>query len=135
MSQCFSFSDRVSGLKFYLGILIQQTNQQMLVIVGHTLNEGGSEPWKYWEMALTAHRSCLRPEEIQSFISYPSYLLPRTQTQSRTLILTTAVLTSINTVSPCNQNSTTILWTPFSITWVRNFSSSIGCFLKANNTL
>lgn len=44
MSQCFSFSDRVSGLKFYLGILIQQTNQQMLVIVGHTLNEGGSEP-------------------------------------------------------------------------------------------
>lgn len=48
MSQCFGFSDRVSGFKFYFGILIQQTNQQMLVIVGHTSNEGGLEPWKYW---------------------------------------------------------------------------------------
>lgn len=44
MSQCFGFSDRVSGFKFYFGILIQQINQQMLVIVGHTSNEGGLEP-------------------------------------------------------------------------------------------
>lgn len=80
MSQCFGFSDRVSGFKFYFGILIEQTNQQMLVIVGHTLNEGGLEPGKYCEMALRAHRSCLRPKEIQSFISYPSCLLPHTQT-------------------------------------------------------
>lgn len=33
-----------SVVKFYFGILIKQTNQQMLVIVGHTLNEGGLEP-------------------------------------------------------------------------------------------
>lgn len=46
-----------------------------------------------------------------------------------------AVLTGINTVSPCNQNSTTIFSTTFLTTWVRNFSSSIICFLKANNTL
>lgn len=32
------------------------TNQQMLVIVGHTLEKGWSEPLKYWEMALTAHK-------------------------------------------------------------------------------
>lgn len=44
VSQCFSFSDRVSGFQFYLGILKRQTRQQMLVIVGHTLNEGGLEP-------------------------------------------------------------------------------------------
>lgn len=84
MSQCFSFSDRVSGFKFYLGILIQQTNQQMLVIVGHTLDEGGLEPWKYWEMALTAHRSCLRPKEIQSFMSYPSYVTTYSNTITNT---------------------------------------------------
>lgn len=37
----FGFSDRVSGFTFYFGILVQQTNQQMLVIVGHTLATAG----------------------------------------------------------------------------------------------
>lgn len=53
MSQCFGFSDRVSGFKLYLGILMQQTSQQMLVIVGHALRAGGeslenAEKW-HWE--------------------------------------------------------------------------------------
>lgn len=82
-----SVSLTVSGFEFYLGILKHQTNQQMLVIVGHTLSEGSSSPGTL-RMALTAHRSCLRPKETQA--SYRSFIvLPRAQTQSRTLILPT----------------------------------------------
>lgn len=54
-------------LSFFFGILKHQTNQQMLVIVGHTLSEGSSSLGTL-RMALTAHRSCLRPKETQRFL-------------------------------------------------------------------
>lgn len=70
-----SVSLTVSGFEFYLGILKHQTNQQMLVIVGHTLSEGSSSPGTL-RMALTAHRSCLRPKETQA--SYRSFIVATT---------------------------------------------------------
>lgn len=86
------------------------TNQQMLVIVGHTLEKGWSEPLKYWEMALTAHKVLHKAKGDTKLhvISFIFFLLQTSDTITNTDFDNLAVLTSINTVSPCNQNSTTI---------------------------
>lgn len=99
MSQCFSFSDRVSGFEFYLGILTQQTNQQMLVIVGHTLSEG-CYSLETLTMALTAHGSCLRPKGHSA--SYRSFMVAATyaNTITNTDSAASAVLATSTLVVP-----------------------------------
>lgn len=80
----------------------------MLVIVGHTLNEGGLEPGilingTYSTQVLLKAKGDTKLHII-SFIFVTTYSNTITNTDSEN----SAVPTSINTVSPCNQNAMTI---------------------------
>lgn len=81
----------------------------MLVIVGHTLNEGGLEPLKILINGTYSTQVLLKAKgdtklHIISFIFVTTYSNTITNTDCED----SAVLTGINIVSPCNQNPMTI---------------------------